>query len=247
MGSQTNLVRLGPFAGRVYDSLSSEASNNANRPFNDNQARDPPLLRPWGVNRILVFPGTFNPPHMGHLNLLNHIFENAGHDMFLSGAIIIPSDDAQVQKKLRHEQQPFILPREERVQLWREAELPDKSWVFDRGYEDYRTFVTRLREEMKPSGIELQFVLLAGPDWVRCDFLVIPTDFCCTDMITSDVSRPVEFRGSTTLYQVLGCGPWERSTFDVERLRRQFDAKMRGNSPAGTSYPLCCFVTRDDQ
>jgi hypothetical protein len=50
-----------------------------------------PVLRQGGKNRILVLAGCFNPPHMGHLELLVHIFLRA--DSSTVTALLFPVRD----------------------------------------------------------------------------------------------------------------------------------------------------------
>jgi hypothetical protein len=47
-----------------------------------------PRLYPGKPNRIVVFSGSFNPPHLGHLEILAHIFLRT-NDLTI-GAMLVP-------------------------------------------------------------------------------------------------------------------------------------------------------------
>lgn len=46
-----------------------------------------PRLDSTRANRIIVYPGAFNPPHRGHLHLLNHVFYHGVPDLNVVAAI----------------------------------------------------------------------------------------------------------------------------------------------------------------
>lgn len=210
-------------------------------PF-DTKAGDPgPLLRPKGINRILLYPGSFNPPHKGHLNLLSYVLHNAGQDLQITSAFIILTDNDSLVEKTRNEDRPLILDRKERIDLWRKSGLStDRVWLFDRTENEWTEFRKRLEDNLQRDDIELKFILLGGPDWIRLECTHDPSYWGCRDSITSDVSRPVNFRYPGNLRQLSGCSMWEGLECDVNRIRRQLQARLRGRSARGScSSPLC--------
>ena len=48
-----------------------------------------PLLSKDRVNRVLSYPGSFNPPHVGHLAVLRHAFESSP-DLNIVAGIVFP-------------------------------------------------------------------------------------------------------------------------------------------------------------
>ena len=48
------------------------------RVFGHGLMHRPPRINPGKVNQILLFPGSFNPSHRGHLELLRHALDNCG-------------------------------------------------------------------------------------------------------------------------------------------------------------------------
>lgn len=229
--------RLGDYVERVH--LDGEdASKYSNRPFNNGSARNPPLVRPRGVNRILVYPGSFNPPHQGHLDLLRFVFENAGQDLHIIGAIIIMTDENRLEDKLCQEESPLILTRKERVRLWCGDGIPvDWAWVYDESEASWADFRSRLTKEFRKDCLDVKFILLGGPDAISAEGTFNPSYWNCPDSITSDVSRPVDFRYPNTLRQLSGFSMWEKPSYDRRRLEQEIRAKMRGK-PAQGKYPL---------
>ncbi|KAM0555175.1 hypothetical protein ACHAPJ_006529 [Fusarium lateritium] len=220
--------RLADYIERIQPSNES-TPKSSNRPFNNGTAKNPPRLRPHGVNRILLFHGSFNPPHQGHLKLLKHIFENAGEDLHVIGAIILPTDDEMLKNKMAQRDNAIMLSREQRVNLWHGDGIPvDWAWVYDKPEASWAEFRTKLMNELSKDQIELKFTLLCGPDAITADGGYNPEYWDCPDSITSDISRPVDFRYPNTLRQLAGCSPWERLSYDQGRLERQIRAKHKG-------------------
>ncbi|RSL85922.1 hypothetical protein CEP52_015969 [Fusarium oligoseptatum] len=210
-----------------------DASGLTNRPFNNGSADAAPILRPRGVNRILLFPGSFNPPHQGHLKLLQHVFNNAGDDLNIVAAIVIMTDDDRLKDKLCTEEKPLILSREQRANLWRGTGIPvNWVWIYDKSESEWDTFRTQLSGKVRKDGIDLKFILLGGPDVIGAGGMCNPEYWKCADCITSDISRAVDFRYPNTLRQIPGCSMWERLTFDRTRLEGQIRARLRGKPAA---------------
>ncbi|KAI8654835.1 CTP-transf-like domain-containing protein [Fusarium keratoplasticum] len=222
------LPRLGDYAERVHFK-GEDASKSSNRPFNNGSAKNPPIVRPHGVNRILLYPGSFNPPHQGHLNLLRYVFENAGEDLHIIGAIIIMTDENRLEDKLCQEENPLILTRKERVNLWRGDGIPvDWVWVYDRPEASWADFRPRLSKEFSKDRLDVKFILLGGPDTISAEGTYNPKYWNCPDSITSDFSRPVDFRYPSTLRQLAGFSMWEKVSYDRRGLEQEIRAKMRG-------------------
>ncbi|KAF5000415.1 hypothetical protein FGRMN_1746 [Fusarium graminum] len=206
-----------------------KSSHPSDRPFNNATAKKPPLLRPRGVNRILLFPGSFNPPHQGHLDLLKHVFDNAGEDLNIIAAIIVVTDDDRLEMKMEDKNTSIILPRKQRANLWRGNGIPvDWAWVYNNTELSWPGFRANLVRELRKDRIELKFMLLCGPDAITGDGGYNPECWDCPDSITSDVSRPVDFRYPNTLRQLAGCTPWEKLRYDRAQLERHIRAKFRG-------------------
>ncbi|KAF5663660.1 hypothetical protein FHETE_7365 [Fusarium heterosporum] len=227
--------RLASYIERLQ-SIDPQTSHPPDRPFNNATAKKPPLLQPHGVNHVLLFPGSFNPPHQGHLDLLKHVFDNAGADLNIIAAIIIVTDDDRLEMKMKDKDTSIILPREQRVNLWRGNGIPvDWAWVYDNTEVSWPEFRANLVRELRRDRIELKFMLLCGPDAITGDGGYNPECWDCPDSITSDVSRPVDFRYPNTLRQLAGCTPWEKLRYDGFQLEQQIRVKFKGQRDSGQS------------
>ncbi|RGP70381.1 hypothetical protein FLONG3_7452 [Fusarium longipes] len=218
-------------------------SNASARPFNNGTAKNPPTLRRSTVNRIILYPGSFNPPHQGHLNLLKYAFNNVGEDLNIIAAIIVLTDDERLGRKMKSRDNAIIMPKEKRINLWRGDGIPvDWAWVYDGSEAEWARFRTHLTKNIKNDGIELKFMVLHGPDGITAAKGHNPTSWNCEDAITSDVSRPTDFRYTTTLRQLAGCSPWEKLQIDRARIEREIRAKLNGSQASGKESPdnLAC-------
>lgn len=169
----------------------------------------PPSLRSDRTNRILIYPGCFNPPHHGHLELLRHGFAKSGYNIV--AAIVIPLDDNKLVSKSRAAGEDMILSKEQRVQLWRQKYYPnDWFWVYDRTEQEWEESGRLLTHRITGDGFDIEFVLLCGPDYVRLHELPPPMSWCCKDIITSDISRRADFVSWMGLRSLINCGPWKK-------------------------------------
>jgi hypothetical protein len=192
------------------------------RIFDHGLTHSPPRLHPGKVNRILLFPGAFNPPHCGHLDLLRHAIDNCGSDANVIGAIVFPMDDGDLQQKLRSESSSLLLHKHERVRLWRGNVPADDFWVYDDSENALRKFQHELIDRVAQDGLELKFSLLCGPDHMQgmSDFPSEP--WGCKEIFFSDISRDTNLisKGSISPEQLDLYGPWKRTVIDCEGARK---------------------------
>ncbi|KAH8691718.1 hypothetical protein GQ44DRAFT_636213 [Phaeosphaeriaceae sp. PMI808] len=71
-----------------------------------------PRLQKDVINRILVFKGTFNPPHMGHKTLLTHAFLRSAHENAIA-ALILPCQEWLVEEKYQDDKSTMIFSEQQ--------------------------------------------------------------------------------------------------------------------------------------
>ncbi|PNY26982.1 Uncharacterized protein TCAP_03092 [Tolypocladium capitatum] len=207
------------------------------RPFNNGEAQDPPLLRPNRAhNHILLYPGCFNPPHRGHVALLNHVLRNAGADLSLVAAVIVFTDDDKLAAKNRKEKQPLLLSKAKRAELWRGAAIAsDRVWVFGGLEDSWRGLREQLQRNLVRQKIDLRFLLLVGPDWISARSVTDPKSWGCVEAVTSDISRPVDFRCPNSLRQLPKCSPWASYSYQSSGQSSMATAETPSETPVDGS------------
>jgi nicotinic acid mononucleotide adenylyltransferase len=136
----------------------------------DNMNFDGPFLRQKGMNRVLFYPGTFNPPHKGHRDLLMHTFTNAGDDLHIAAGIILPTDDERLALKMSSQKHILHLTKHQRAALLRGAAFPAETFfIFDHSEENWRKFRAALMSVFQEARLEVKLVILGGPDWIKME------------------------------------------------------------------------------
>lgn len=189
----------------------------------------PPILRGNCMNRVILYRGSFNPPHLGHLNLLKHAFTECGEDWNVIGAIVFVLPDSSLDYKFGHTSGTLKFSRRQRGQLWREG-LADINWAFPYAYKlDWDGFLDRLRYAIEGDGLQVEFVALMGGD-----YLTKVSGFtyhrASQHRVTTDISRQVDFHSSdsvTTPEALVGHHPWTRVSIGPPSFRKlAIDAEL---------------------
>lgn len=206
---------------------------------NGHDARQLSALTPGMVNRVLLFPGAFNPPHQGHLALLNHVLAETMISLNIKGVIIFPHDDDQVQEKLKGKQHSRVFQKGCRALWWRKGGVPaDDAWVFDGSRQDLDEILNRLRWRLKRDRFIVEIILLVGPDWMTSAAVYDPGLWKCSSAITCDISRSVDFRSELTLRQIPGCSVWQQHVL-AERTRLHARGTPKGAFACFFSVRIC--------
>ncbi|KAG8419442.1 hypothetical protein J3458_004307 [Metarhizium acridum] len=184
-------------------------------PFNNNQDVKSSVIDPEGRNRVLLFPGAFNPAHEGHLQLLRSVLNDMKNHLNIRGVVIFPNDDEKIREKTMEEPVDLDLNKSKRSALWRNAAgFPaNNAWIFAESRSALTRFQEQLHGNLTKENINLTFLLLVGSDWISTRAVYDPGQWSCSETITSDVSRPVDFRCEYTLRQIPGCFDWVQRFF----------------------------------
>ena len=188
-----------------------------------------PKLLKSRTNRILLYCGSFNPPHRGHLHLLKHAFMRGTPLMNVIAAIILPRSDESVAQKVNKEDGRFMLGIDERRLLWeQDVCFPPWAWVYNRTSThtpSFTIFLQRLTNVAKKDGFRIEFVPLYGAGFGEPSN---PPDalYGCEAMILCDAARPADFqRSSGRLRDFDGCTRWKGYPINEDLLRQLAQAK----------------------
>ena len=186
-----------------------------------------PTLEEFRINRILIYRGSFNPPHRGHLHLLKHAFTRGTHDLNVIAAIILPRSDSSVANKVKVENGKFMFGINERSLLWKQDIcFPPWAWVYNDSTTSFTNFSSRLIRATKKDGFALEFVPLYGAG------IATPSDppdltYGCKTIIMSDAARAAEYQHSSgRLKDFSGCTKWRGFCMDEDLLRQNTKVKL---------------------
>lgn len=178
------------------------------------------------VNRVLLFDGCFDPPHIAQLELLKYVYTQARTRLNIVGAIILPCSEHSCNTVARNRKNRAIWNNEplseghdihfglaERMEMWYEdPDFPVWASVLD--VEIWDAFRDQLVKATSFDGYELRFTLLRGVDHLRPGmrvFHALSTD----EMISSDITRKAEFVNQDGLLRLSeDATPW--TVWDVK-------------------------------
>ncbi|KAI4631814.1 uncharacterized protein J4E87_002520 [Alternaria ethzedia] len=150
-----------------------------------------PVLHRNRENKIIMYTGSFNPPHLGHLELAFHTFLRSSSTTI--AVVFLPfrdklkaKDGAMVNGKV------FATEKEQRIALLQNDLLQRWTW-FHRGHRtDFEKYGATLIKEAKKDGFQVSFVVLAGSDKFEREKVETKPSWLIGwgEIITSDITRP---------------------------------------------------------
>jgi hypothetical protein len=145
-----------------------------------------PLLSKDKVNRVIVYAGAFNPPHVGHLDVLWHAFQSSS-DLNIVAGLVYPASDGRIRTKNLCSNRRLALSKEQRSKLW-ERDVRFPTWAFV-AREDFETEIASTAEE---DGYEIRYIQVVGPDnWDINNPPRIAT--CYSEYLITDAARRASF------------------------------------------------------
>jgi hypothetical protein len=164
-----------------------------------------PVLRSDQTNYIIIYPGAFNPPHRGHVEILEDGFCNSGPTLNIVAALVAPtSDDRLLAKEADRSgtgpsQNQVTFSQSQRESLLRDhlsnrasvKELACKTqvWKFHSldPFDGYMRLVQKLAAD---EGFTIDFLSLKGADHLSFDKpLKLSSLLDCRKVIFSEISR----------------------------------------------------------
>lgn len=135
--------------------------------FDHGRAHRPPRLRSNRTNCVLFYPSFFNPPHIGHLALLQHVRSNSAEDLDIIAGVVFPLDDGALVRRVGPSNDDIKLHKNERVRLWRVNVPADIFWIYEESASDWREFQDNFLRNTARDGFEVRISLLCGPDRIK--------------------------------------------------------------------------------
>ncbi|KAF1809354.1 hypothetical protein P152DRAFT_484674, partial [Eremomyces bilateralis CBS 781.70] len=201
-----------------------------------------PALERGRFNCILRFPGSFNPPHLGHLELLNRCFEVGKACFNVVGAFIELRPDHEVARKLAHYRQTGVIAEADRVLLWRaHPEFP--PWAFVVGSNSSPVWYRDLANGLSADGFAYRWLSIRGPDCL--EYGEARGLKLYHDTLVSNVARESNFVLPVGLRKIAGYGEWEALTWkdtslgDLPRMVRELQDSIGDISHLRRAVKVC--------
>jgi hypothetical protein len=183
-------------------------------------------LRTGQQNLILVYGGSFNPPHRGHIEVL---LSGLRPEVEAVAIVVLPSEDFHLRHKMSNSRSRFFLSRERRADIWRALpNIPrEKVWVWTETWYPFQVFMHTMVQSATRDGFELAFSHLIGPDNLNTERPLAILPYELPVVLVTDKARSVAAHFSPDGKPVAWCGfsDWSRCLIE------QTDGKSMPTSP----------------
>lgn len=177
----------------------------------------PPILVRGRKNRILMYGGCFNPPHIGHLEQLIHCYRAGQAHLNVIAAVICLIKPHKIKKKDLQDPSE-VLPENVRAKLWnQDPRFPQWAWILPEQWVGVTFFTDRLREESKKDGFDIDFLSVQGSDHYRYGRTHEFPSWGCFEYITSDISRYNYYIQRNALHRLTSFEEWEALPVEEDR------------------------------
>ncbi|KAL7782542.1 CDP-diacylglycerol--serine O-phosphatidyltransferase [Trichoderma afarasin] len=183
-------------------------------------------LKKDAENLILVYGGSFNPPHRGHLDVLL----SALHPVVNAAAVVVlPSENFHLRHKLATSHPEFFLSRRQRADLW--ASIPtvpkNKVWVWSETWYPFLPFTEAVRRLGEADGYDIVFAHLIGPDNLNKVDALNNLPYRLPRILVTNKARhvPSQFLPNGQPAKWKGFGEWSQVNADVSRNERAESAE----------------------
>ncbi|KAH7092414.1 hypothetical protein FB567DRAFT_545565 [Paraphoma chrysanthemicola] len=203
----------------------------------------PPRLRSDRNNIVLIYPGCFNPPHLGHLALLWHAFLCT--DDKTVAAMFLPLGNGSLSQKASTVElgRSFKLSHKQRSKLLEDEILSRFSWVYPGPALDSAEFILRLQELAKVDGFRVSFPSLHGGDNFGVFNFEGSLGWGTGNIVSSNIGRPMSRRDNINNdfgppHQLPTFEPWKRLSRAKPRSTRDTIWQAERKLFLGTDYVI---------
>ncbi|KAF2440211.1 hypothetical protein P171DRAFT_476517 [Karstenula rhodostoma CBS 690.94] len=186
--------------------LSSEAEVRSIEPLTG-------TLQSGSENLLLVYGGSFNPPHRGHIDV---ILSGLRPEVAAVALVILPSEDWHLKDKISNSHPDFFLPQKRRAELLGSIQSIPRArvWVWTATWYPFKPFCKALFRLTKADGFKLAFARLVGPDNLdtKAPLNIMPYAF--PGVLVTNRARYIasHFLSDGKPVRWNGFGDWSRST-----------------------------------